>query len=199
MDVILVRHTQVALAAGHCYGQLDVPLREPAVPPFADVAQRLVALCPQVAQLHCSPLQRAHQLATHLGQQLRLPVQPDARWMELHFGAWEGRHWNTIARSQSDPWAADYHHLAPPGGETHAALVMRVRAALTALGQRNDGPAVVVTHAGPMRCALAAALGLPPEQQPDVQLDLGGLLWLGARRDSLDPHALRWTLKALNR
>jgi alpha-ribazole phosphatase len=199
MDVILLRHTQVALPAGHCYGQLDVPLLDPAVPSFADVAQRLVALCPRVAQLHSSPLQRAQQLAEHLGQQLRLPVQSDARWMELHFGAWEGRHWNTIPRSQSDPWAANYHHVAPPGGETHAALVARVRAALTELGQRSDGPAVVVTHAGPMRCALAAALGLPPEQQPDVQLDLGGLLWLSARRDTVNVRQLRWTLKALNR
>jgi alpha-ribazole phosphatase len=199
MDVILLRHTQVALAAGHCYGQLDVPLREPAVPSFDDVAQRLAALCPRVAQLHSSPLQRARLLADDLGGRLRLPVHADPRWMELNFGEWEGRHWNTIARRESDPWASDYHHMAPPGGETHAALVARVRAALTELGQRADGPAVVVTHAGPMRCALAAALGLPPEQQPDVQLDLGGLLWLSARRDAADPHPLRWTLKALNR
>lgn len=199
MELILLRHTQVALPAGHCYGQLDVPLCEPAVPPFAEVLQRLRGLCPQVAQLHSSPLQRARLLADHLGGQLHLKVQADARWMELDFGEWEGRHWNAIARHESEPWAADYHHVAPPGGETHAALVARVRAALTDLGQSNDGPVVVVTHAGPMRCALAAALGLPPEQQPDVQLDLGGLMCLAARRDAHGGPALRWTLKALNR
>lgn len=206
MDLILVRHTRVAAPASTCYGQWDVPLCEPADPPFDDVAARLAALCEPlgaVQRIVSSPLQRAARLAQDLATRLALPWVDDARWMELNFGEWEGRPWHLIPRAESDPWAADYHHRAPPGGETHAALVGRVQAALSCLLATEDpvaaGPCVVVTHAGPIRCLLAAALGGPASQQPDVSLDFGGLVWLRGGAVPEGDTAPRWTVQALNR
>ena len=206
LDLMLVRHPQVAVAPGVCYGQLDVPLQQPPQPPLVDVLQRLQGLLTEagsgsVQAVHSSSLQRAAWLAQALAQAHAAPLRLDARWQELHFGAWEGRAWADIPRHQSDAWAADYHHQAPPGGETHAALVERVRAALADLLPDNPlvvppGPVLVVSHAGPLRCVLAAALGLPAHEQPDASLRVGGWLWLRAWHDSL---RWRWTLKGWNR
>jgi broad specificity phosphatase PhoE len=48
-----------------------------------------------------------------------------------------------------------------PGGETAAALRRRVEAAWHALAERGE-PIVVVSHAGPIRIALAVADGVDP-------------------------------------
>jgi alpha-ribazole phosphatase len=139
MALILVRHTRVDLPAGTCYGQADVPLLQPHDPPFDGVGQRLRALLARigaqtrVGAVVCSPLSRARLLAQHLAADHGQAVAVDPRWMELHFGAWEGRRWDDIPRVESDPWAADTHHRAPPGGETQNALIARVQAALAAL------------------------------------------------------------------
>jgi hypothetical protein len=41
MEVILIRHTAVAVEPGTCYGHRDVPLTEPAEEAFERIAQRL--------------------------------------------------------------------------------------------------------------------------------------------------------------
>ena len=216
MDLILLRHTRVAAAPGTCYGQLDLPLLLPADPPFDDVARRLDALCTElgpVQRIVSSPLQRAALLAADLAARQGLGWTTDPRWMELNFGDWEGRRWSDIPREQSDPWAADYHHRAPPGGETHAQLQARVFAAahdgLDEAGSAatptastaaspaaaRRGPVLVVCHAGPMRCLMALAQGLPASQLPSASLAFGGLMWL--RREPSGPSSVapRWVLK----
>lgn len=204
MALILARHTRVDLAAGTCYGQADVPLRQPHDPPFDAVGRRLGELLARiggdtrVVQVVSSPLRRARLLADHLSRDLGLPTVTDPRWMELHFGAWEGRRWDDIPRAESDPWAEDTLHRAPPGGETQNALIERVRAALAALhpSARQPGDAVlVVAHAGPLRVALGSAQGWVPSadpQQAPVTLDFGGLTWLDPLPDG------GWALRALN-
>ena len=212
MDLILLRHTRVAAAPGTCYGQLDLPLLLPADPPFDDVARRLDALCTElgpVQRIVSSPLQRAARLAADLAARRGLGWTTDPRWMDLNFCDCEGRRWSEITREQSDPWAADYHHRAPPGGETHAQLQARVFAAahdgLDEAGSAASpsaspaaaprGPVLVVCHAGPMRCMMALAQGLPASLLPSNSLDHGGLVWLRrepAGSSSPGPH---WVLR----
>lgn len=155
MAVTLIRHTRVAGAEGVCYGRHDVPLAVPHTPPFAAVAAQ-VAL--PVTGVVSSPSPRALVLARWLAAHWAVPLSEDARWQELDFGAWEGRRWQDIDRAQSDAWCADVERRSPPGGESRAALRARVQAALTALPARGAAHWVVVTHAGPIRVALAAPL-----------------------------------------
>jgi len=194
MDLILVRHTRVAMPAGTCYGQLDVPLQQPAEPSFEQVQAGVVQVLARVLaglpdghrvapdRLLCSPLRRAAVLADALGATWALAAQADTRWMELNFGEWEGRPWEDIPRAQSDPWAADFYRLAPPGGETYAALCARVAAAMDEQAEAG-GCAVVVCHAGPMRVAAARGLGLSMSQWPEVALPMGGCLHLRTAPD----------------
>ncbi len=185
-----MRHPEVAAPAGTCYGQTDLPARTPMAPPLDQVQAALAARGP-LAALAGSPLQRARGLARALSGAMGCPLWPaDPRWMELHFGAWEGRPWSAIPREQSDPWAEDPLHRAPPGGETLAALAGRVHAAMDAaadaLATHGGTRLAVVAHAGPIRLARARALGHDIRQAADPALahplPFGGLTPLRATR-----------------
>ncbi|GAA0764189.1 histidine phosphatase family protein [Ideonella azotifigens] len=190
MALILLRHTRVDAPAGLCYGWHDVALLAPPQPSFDDVQAALQALLARLglklAEVHSSPLQRAALLAQHLAEAHAARLTTDARWRELSFGEWEGRRWDFIDRAQSDPWAEDPLHRAPPGGETLATLAERVRAARDGLRDAASRPGeavLAVGHAGPMRVLLADALGLPLYPPVERSLDFGGLLALRPTRD----------------
>jgi alpha-ribazole phosphatase len=180
VTVLLVRHTRVNVAPGICYGQHDVALLQPHDPPFDVVraAVRAVAVV-GVAAVVSSPLSRAAQLAAHIASDVGVFVQTNAAFLELDFGDWEGRAWSDIPRAESDPWSMDYHRLAPPRGETHAALTARVCSALDVLAaQHQHDTVVVVTHAGPIRVALARGRGLRSDVYPDIAVSFGSVVVL---------------------
>ncbi len=143
--MIFLRHPAAAVAPGTCYGRLDLG---PAPGAEAEIAQALTLL-PPVAAVLSGPARRCRILAERIAARDGVPAVIDDRLQELDFGRWEGRRWDAIDRAESDPWAADPVSVAPPGGETFAALTRRVAAALA------DAPAeaTIVTHAGVIRAA----------------------------------------------
>ncbi len=90
----------------------------------------------------------------------RLGVRPvlDARLLELDFGDWEGRNWDTVERPALDRWAADPRGFRPPGGESGAALVQRVES-FARLLTGDARPCLVVAHGGPLRLLPALLAG----------------------------------------
>ncbi|HET9067031.1 MAG TPA: histidine phosphatase family protein [Amaricoccus sp.] len=154
MPLILVRHTRPEGGDGICYGRTDLA----AAPGFEPEARRLAARIARdlgpADRIVSSPLRRCTALAEALARHLALPLALDPRWAELDFGAWEGRPWDEIPRAELDAWAGDLLHARPHGGESVAMLAARVAAAIAACpaGERT----LVVTHAGPIRAALAA-------------------------------------------
>ena len=151
MPLILVRHPAPDLAPGICYGGTDIA----AAPGFEREADRLAARLAPADRIVSSPLRRCTALADRPRRAAsRRPLTLDPRWREIDFGAWEGRPWDAIPRPELDAWAADLMHARPHGGESVAMLAARVAEAIAACpaGERI----VVVTHAGPIRAALAA-------------------------------------------
>ncbi|GAA4419365.1 histidine phosphatase family protein [Acidovorax lacteus] len=146
----LVRHAQPHIAPGVCYGRLDV-----AADPLAtqQASAALAAALPPAAQVLTSPAQRCTALAAALAE-LRpaLAAQTDYALQELHFGTWEGQSWDTIGPVALDAWTADFAHHAPGGGETLAAMLQRVQAALARAGHAPCREVVWITHAGVARC-----------------------------------------------
>lgn len=144
----LVRHAAPLVAAGICYGRLDVEADALAT---QQAAQALAQALPPQVRLRHSPLRRCTQLAQAL-QALRpeLASQADARLQEMDFGAWEGRPWQLLPRSELDAWASDLHGYAPGGGEPLAAMLARVKEALDACSGVADE--AWITHAGVARC-----------------------------------------------
>ncbi|KQO14946.1 phosphoglycerate kinase [Acidovorax sp. Leaf78] len=159
----LVRHAQPLVAPGTCYGALDVSADAAAT---HAAAARLAAALPGQARVHHSTLQRCEQLARSL-QALRpdLASKPDARLVEMDFGAWEGRAWDTIARAEIDAWTASFANYRTGGGDNLASVLQRVAAALDAhcspaaslaaqapLAGGTVPDVVWITHAGVIRC-----------------------------------------------
>ena len=153
MKLLLVRHPPPEIAAGLCYGRLDVPPRAAGVRP---VAARIVAH--GVAHVWTSPARRCRAVAEATG----LPMHIDPRLQELDFGAWEGRAWDGIPRAALDTWAADPENFAPPSGESGAAILARVREVHAAL-LAADRDCAVVSHGGPLKLLAALLRGEAPD------------------------------------
>lgn len=152
MAVILVRHPET-VDPRVIWGQHDV-----AIAPHALAAiDALHAALPPLRSVVSSDLSRCRVLAEAIAALRGLQCKLDARWREQSFGAWEGKRWDEVdGRDYLDHWTT----ATPPGGESIAAVLARIAAALAEAG---DGM-LVVTHAGPIRCALAIARGLPIEE-----------------------------------
>lgn len=148
----MIRHPRPQIPDGICYGQLDVPAHDIAATAAA-LRERIPANLPLVS----SPLRRCRELAEALHTAPRF----DVRLMEMHFGEWEGRAWDTIPRDALDDWADNLLHYAPPGGESAAMLQARCVASLDALAAEGLAACTVVTHAGVMRALIGYAQQLP--------------------------------------
>jgi len=153
----LVRHAQVLFPPGTCYGALDVPAG-PLV--TLECARALAAVLPEGASISTSPLQRCERLAQALIE-LRpdLTYRADTRLQEMNFGAWEGRPWADIARSEFDDWIANFSAHAVGGhGESVGTVMARVADAFDELPAAPDN--VWITHAGIIRAAQLVASGM---------------------------------------
>ncbi len=140
-------------------GQSDSPLLPQGETQALLYAKRLAHLRAQ--RIICSPSGRAAHTA-QLVSGGRLPIQTDARLMEIALGAWEGHTWQEVfARwpKEADLYRNDPTNYAPhPGAESIADVRARVR------GFLNDervwqAPTLVVTHGVTLRCICAELKG----------------------------------------
>lgn len=164
MNLWLVRHAQVALAAGTCYGALDVPADIEAT---RACAQALAQVLPQSARVSTSPLQRCEQLAKAvIGLRPDLALKTDARLQEMNFGAWEGRPWAGITRGEFNAWTDNFSsHPVGGHGESVSQVMARVADAFDELA---PGPnSVWITHAGIIRAAQLVAKGVREVSRAD--------------------------------
>jgi alpha-ribazole phosphatase len=153
----LLRHAQVALPPGVCYGASDVPAHADLTQAAAEATAPLL---PHGAPLWVSALGRAGQLA-EVVHSLRPDLQPphaDARLNEMHFGQWEMQPWNAIPRNAFDAWMADFPHHRFGGTESTQQVIDRVASALQDLRGKGHSEAVWVTHAGVIRAVSYLAL-----------------------------------------
>ncbi len=174
-----VRHAPVTANDACCYGQTDFPCDVADEAAFATLAARL----PKDAVWLASPLRRTHMTAAALvtagapgpdpipGPSLH--IEPDL--IEQHFGEWQGVKYSELQARRGDEWLRFWlapAHETPPGGESFAALTLRVQAAIDAIGERHQGRDIVVmSHGGTIRAALAMALGLNPDNALAFAID----------------------------
>jgi probable phosphoglycerate mutase len=110
-----------------------------------------------------SPLERARETAEPLASALSLPVQTDDSFLEVLFGEWEGK---PIAELELDPRWRLYNTFRSgtraPGGELASEMQSRFVAGIERLRTAHpDETIVIVSHADPIRTALAYYLGMP--------------------------------------
>jgi broad specificity phosphatase PhoE len=154
--LILVRHGRTpANAAGLLQGRLDQDLDDLGQAQAVAVADYVRSWC-DVDAVVASPLRRAQQTAAAFGQR----VDTDERWLELSYGEYEGTPHSDVPSEVWQRWRDDAH-FTPAGGESLAALDVRVREGCADLVERAAHEnIVVVSHVSPMKSAVAWALGV---------------------------------------
>ena len=154
--LILVRHGRTAAnKAGQVQGRLDQDLDEIGQRQAVAVSDMVKAMGP-VDVVIASPLKRAQQTAIEFG----LPVEIDERFLELSYGVYEGVKHADVPSEVWNNWRQDFNYV-PEGGESLAALDVRVRGACSDLAARAaESNVVVVSHVSPMKSAVAWALGV---------------------------------------
>ncbi len=176
----LIRHTKPDIAPGICYGQLDIDVAGS----FEEEANVILHCLPPLELVIASPLLRAKRLGEHLAQAQHCELSSDARLMEKHFGAWEGKEWDDIARSEIDAWAADVMDYAPPAGESARQVMQRVQTFIRDLAQLPRQNIAVVAHGGSIRAMLALIAEIPLTNTLNWQLEYGTVICVrdGCRR-----------------
>lgn len=157
-----VRHAPVRVDQGRIYGQIDLPCDCTDTVVFSAVARIL----PRQATWYASQLQRTHQTAQALFEAGAGPATlvREAAFAEQHLGAWQGRNRAEFFASRAPAigsyWFAPAEERAP-GGESFIDVFERVRAAIRRINAMyRGGDIVVVSHGGPIKAAIAHALGL---------------------------------------
>ena len=111
-----------------------------------------------ITAVYSSPLERALETAKPLARDHGLAVKTRGALTDVDFGEWTGMTFEELDRIPE--WHAfnrDRCHGCPPGGESLANAQRRVVDELMHLSCTHPGEIVaIVTHAEPIRCAIAA-------------------------------------------
>jgi probable phosphoglycerate mutase len=142
-------------------GRIDILLNDVGRAQAAELAERVRGL--GVVRVHASDLRRARETAEIVAARLAVPfLGTDERLRERGFGPFEGLTREECAARHPEEWRrylSDHEHR-PPGAETEAEVAQRMLDAVGALARQvADGPALIVTHGGPIRALVARVTG----------------------------------------
>jgi broad specificity phosphatase PhoE len=115
-----------------------------------------------VAAIYSSPLERARETALPIARARGLAVRIERGLLELDIGAWTG---SSLARVSRKPeWLTVQRYPSGfrfPDGESFTEMQTRITGTLAELVTRHRGATIVaVSHADPIKAALAHALGM---------------------------------------
>ncbi len=175
---LLLRHGQTPLSVDRRFaGVGDIELTEMGVRQAKLAGERLAARG-GVDVIVASPLRRARHTAEEVAAATGAPVEFDDDLRETDFGEWEGLTFTEAQRrwpGEVTAWLAD-PAAAPPGGESFAAVAVRVQAARERLMAGHARETVlVVSHVTPIKTLLTEALLAPPAAMYRMHLDVGSL------------------------
>ena len=159
--MLLVRHGQTPTTGASLPGRAPgLHLAEAGQQQAEAVAERIAGL-KSVDAVYASPLERTRETAAPIAKARKLRVRVDRGLLECDFGEWTGRplkelgklpEWSTVQRYPSG--------FRFPGGESFVEMQSRITGALGRLVERHPGGVVVaVSHADPIKAAVASALG----------------------------------------
>jgi probable phosphoglycerate mutase len=158
--ILLARHGETdAKRWRMIVGRHELPLNEEGRRQAHELAAAVAA--DGIARLYASPMGRTVETARIVGARIGLEPILDERLIETDKGRWEGRLRAEVKAAERDVYRQlreDPERFRFPGGETLAEHQARVRAALADIAG-GPLPALVVSHDGTIRCALA--LGHP--------------------------------------
>lgn len=124
------------------------------------VADRLADL-ERIDAVYASPLERTRETAKPIGKAVATRVAIERGLIECDFGDWTGEPLKKLMKLPE--WTRVQRHPSGfrfPGGESFTEMQTRITTALTKLAERHRGGVVIaVSHADPIKAAVAHALG----------------------------------------
>ena len=159
--VLLVRHGQTPTTGSTLPGRArGLHLAEAGLAQAEAAAGRIAQLS-KVAAVYASPLERTRETAKPIARDRGLKVQINRGLLECDFGDWTGKkldalrklpEWTTVQRYPSG--------FRFPDGESFAEMQTRMVGAIDGLVANHPGETIVaVSHADPIKAAVAQALG----------------------------------------
>jgi broad specificity phosphatase PhoE len=159
--VVLVRHAS-AEGQGRFLGQQDASLSVKGRRELPRLTTKLASY--GIEAVYCSDLRRARSTARAIARAAALAIEIRPGLREMHFGEWEGRSWQDVARTTPRAarlWLKHFPKHRAPGGEAFGVFKRRALRELNHIVSTNRGRCVaVVSHAGVTRIAIAHALGM---------------------------------------
>ena len=129
----------------------------------AEAAAERIGKVARIAAVYCSPITRARETAQPIGRAVKRALRIERHLADLDIGEWTGMslkqaarrpEWETVQRNPSS--------FRFPGGESFPEMQTRMTSALGRIVARHPGQIVVaVSHADPIKAAVAQALGTP--------------------------------------
>jgi len=129
----------------------------------AEAAAERIGKVAKIAAVYCSPITRARETAQPIGRAVKRALRIERDLADLDIGEWTGMslkqaarrpEWETVQRNPSS--------FRFPGGESFPEMQTRMTSALGRIVARHPGQIVVaVSHADPIKAAVAQALGTP--------------------------------------
>ncbi len=160
--VLLVRHGQTATTGRVLPGRApglhlsDDGRRQ------AEVAAQRIAKLKRVAAVYASPLERARETGMPIARIRSLALRIERGLLELDVGSWTGSRLDRL--SKRPEWSIVQRYPSGfrfPEGESFVEMQARVTAALARMVEHHRGGVVIaVSHADPIKAALAHALGM---------------------------------------
>jgi len=184
--VLLVRHGQTSTTG------VILPGRAPGLHLSDDgrrqaeaVATRLAGI-KHIAAVYASPLERARETAAAVARARHLAVRIERGLLECDFGEWTG---GKLAQLGKKPeWQVIQRYPSGfrfPGGESFTEMQARITSPLARLVERHRGNTiVVVSHADPIKAAVAHALGIHLDLFQRIVIATGSITAIAYRRES---------------
>ena len=177
LRLLLIRHGEVLANREMRYvGARDEPLADSGI---AQADRLAAALAPLPVQaVYSSPLARARETGRRIAAARAVDLRIEPRLREQSFGEWEGLTRAEVLERDRERllrWESDLG-TSPPGGEPLTEVQARMLALVQELacGHRGENVALV-SHVGPIKALLCAALGTPLATARRMFLDPGTL------------------------
>jgi probable phosphoglycerate mutase len=159
--VLYVRHGQTPTTGAVLPGRAKgLHLADTGKQQAEAVAERLKTL-KTIDAIYASPLERTRETAAPIAKARNLKVIADKGLLECDFGEWTGRQLKELMKLPE--WATVQRYPSGfrfPSGESFAEMQARITGAVATLVARHPGGTIVcVSHADPIKAAVASALG----------------------------------------
>jgi len=159
--VLLVRHGQTPTTGSTLPGRAKGLHLAETGRAQAEAAATRISQLSNVAAIYASPLEQTRETAKPIARELGLKIQIDRGLLECDFGDWTGKKLDTLRKLPE--WTTVQRYPSGfrfPSGESFPEMQERMVSAIGGLVAKHPGKTVVaVSHADPIKAAVAQALG----------------------------------------